>query len=675
MTSEATESDYPMLRYQSLFVGQRVKLLAKTWGLKWAKEQYGDDFETAFVYGIIQEIEVVNKKRLASILFEDGATESHLLSIIHPVHQDPDSPPARAKRRKTTAPATTTVIPDTATASSTSVAPSSTTAPTTSSASTTPAPPKANRPSKYKWGDFVDSRATCTRVKHGAKPFGHSFTDRHLAKSSPYSIFVALLPEGYIATVLIPLTNSIASQQDPSWQPLTLGEFLRFLGYWTLMTLVELPERHMYWATKRSGLFPAFHVGQHGISKHRFDNILAHLTFSEANPADPLADIRGFMDAWNSNMAKTFSPSDLVCLDESMSMWTEKHSMPGWMFVDRKPTQTGQEFHTITCAKSNILYNVEPVEPRVQQTSKEYCDQFKAMTALCLRMTKDLHGSSRCVVADSAFSGPACTIALLEHGIHSIMAVKKKGMYYPADLPGADMKDHVDALPLFDAAYQTTIMQGHEVLFSGVHDYGGPCLLLSSCGSSLPSEASVLRYRDDGTPFQFHRPQVFQTYYDARHAVDDHNNLRQGSYALEYAWQTKHWSNRSFAFLLSVSLVNAFLVQRFSSTTTSVSHYNFRKQLTAELINNPYIVPSLPEPEVRMATRSSILPRHKLLQIPKYSTWHTSGWHKELKSEYPTRHCRMCQKDVRTYCACDPSRSVCDDCICEHVMQACITAH
>eukprot|EP00957_Ditylum_brightwellii_P131332 10016998-Ditylum_brightwellii.AAC.1 len=60
-------------------------------------------------------------------------------------------------------------------------------------------------------------------------------------------------------------------------------------------------------------------------------------------------------------MKRVFVPSSVSFLDESMSIWTSKCTCPGWMFVPRKPHLMGNEYHTIACRKSGILYGMEIV--------------------------------------------------------------------------------------------------------------------------------------------------------------------------------------------------------------------------------------------------------------------------------------------------------------------------
>ena len=63
-------------------------------------------------------------------------------------------------------------------------------------------------------------------------------------------------------------------------------------------------------------------------------------------------------------MKTIFIPSWLVCLDESMSKWLAKYSCPGFVFCPRKPWPFGNEYHSIACALSSIIFFVELVEGR-----------------------------------------------------------------------------------------------------------------------------------------------------------------------------------------------------------------------------------------------------------------------------------------------------------------------
>ena len=76
------------------------------------------------------------------------------------------------------------------------------------------------------------------------------------------------------------------------------------------------------------------------MSRAHFDAILAALSFTDHDPPpflDKFWEVRQMIDAWGSNMNNAFALGYMNCLDESMSMWTNKFTCPGFMFVPRKP--------------------------------------------------------------------------------------------------------------------------------------------------------------------------------------------------------------------------------------------------------------------------------------------------------------------------------------------------
>ena len=73
------------------------------------------------------------------------------------------------------------------------------------------------------------------------------------------------------------------------------------------------------------------------------------------------------------------------------------------MFVPRKPHPFGNEYHTIVCAKSKVIYNIEITEgkysPRVM--GKKEFEEKEATDGLIARMKNPLWGTGKVVVMDS----------------------------------------------------------------------------------------------------------------------------------------------------------------------------------------------------------------------------------------------------------------------------------
>jgi hypothetical protein len=101
------------------------------------------------------------------------------------------------------------------------------------------------------------------------------------------------------------------------------------------------------------------------MSRTRFENIINALRYTNEPPPaykDKFHQVRQMLKAWNENMFDVFTPSWVSCLDESMSPWTSRWTCPGWMYVPRKPHPMGNEYHTICCGTSGIMFNLELVE-------------------------------------------------------------------------------------------------------------------------------------------------------------------------------------------------------------------------------------------------------------------------------------------------------------------------
>jgi hypothetical protein len=96
--------------------------------------------------------------------------------------------------------------------------------------------------------------------------------------------------------------------------------------------------------------------------------------------------------AWNTHMANVFLAGWVICLDESMSIWHQRWTCPGWIFRPRKPHPFGYEYHTACCALSNILFSIELVEGKDEppQVMKEFEGSGKT-GGLLLQMLRAYH--------------------------------------------------------------------------------------------------------------------------------------------------------------------------------------------------------------------------------------------------------------------------------------------
>ena len=84
-------------------------------------------------------------------------------------------------------------------------------------------------------------------------------------------------------------------------------------------------------------------------------------------------------------------------------------------------------------------------------------------------------------------------------------------------------------------------------------------------------------------------PEVIENHMIARHAVDDNNNSRQGSFSLEQSHPTRDHTVRTFWYFTSVSEVNAMNAHHhFTQRAGSVKQTkrDFRKKVALDLMRN-----------------------------------------------------------------------------------------
>ena len=256
----------------------------------------------------------------------------------------------------------------------------------------------------------------------------------------------------FIVEVIIPETNKRLKAEKH--RPVTYGEFLRWLGLWFLMATITGPDRSDFWSLGEVDCFVGapMRLG-HLMSRKRFEAILKALSYtSRQRPAfrDRFWEVCQMLDAWNTNMMEQFTPSWVNCLDESMSTWTNKYSCPGWMFVPRKPWPFGNEYHTVCCSLSGILWQMELVEGKdsPSQIVPKFSKEGKTV-GLLLRVLEPIFAKGMVVILNSGFCVLRGIIELKKRGVYASALIKKR-KYWPKHIKGAEIKAHFDGKDVGD---------------------------------------------------------------------------------------------------------------------------------------------------------------------------------------------------------------------------------
>ena len=216
------------------------------------------------------------------------------------------------------------------------------------------------------------------------------------AYMDPVSFFFHFLPTKFFSETIVPAINEEAARMEvQSWTDITFDELMAWIGVWFAMTFVDLPRTRDYWNKTDTGfLRPSIDMGSHcGISISRFESIRSVLALCPrpASTEDHFWSVRPLLTAWNAHMKDHYRCGWSTCLDESMMQWDNPDD-PGWVFVARKFTQKGNEFHTIADTITKIVFNMELVEGKDRPEARgppEFSTTHGKTGGLLLRMTKD----------------------------------------------------------------------------------------------------------------------------------------------------------------------------------------------------------------------------------------------------------------------------------------------
>ena len=380
---------------------------------------------------------------------------------------------------------------------------------------------------------------------------------------------------------------------------------------------------------------------------------------------------------WKENMRDCFSPSYVTCLDESMSIWNNKWSCPGWIFCPRKPHPFGNEWHTISCGLTGILFDLEIVEgkDRPKEFGIDSSNRFGATGGILLRLCRSIYASGRIVVLDSGFCVLAALIQLRKMGIFAHAVIKKR-RYWPKYIAGDDIDAHMKQKKVGEIDIMTGKLSNESFYIFNMKEPAFNMKIMSTYGDKVVPEnqENTRRFFKDETGItvkrEFKYTTVFYNHFKYRHSIDDHNNLRHSVPSLEETWITHRWPNRVFSFLLAISEINTYLALKYfvwkKKGENIPTIHQFRRKLALSLIYNPWLDA---EEEKGIRRKRKKCCDHVICTAPAHAKKITLGkWDTSAKEKYQRYTCQSygCKKRTRTYCSCGVGDWMCSSCFVRH---------
>ena len=245
------------------------------------------------------------------------------------------------------------------------------------------------------FGDWDHFTGICPRKMEAipnTSPQMMHFSLDAVVKPMKLQLFELLFPKNFIFETILPAINERIEGNEVIYL-----EFLQWLRIWFTIATCQGFSRNEFWLTMPLTGTPdqmgALYRFNNIMSRYWFDAILRNIDYNLDEPPtfiDCFWEVRDLIKCWNDNMDEQFSPSWILCLDESMSISTNEYTCPGYMFVPRKPHPFGNKYHTICCCISGVLYRVELVEGKdrpPEHGAQEYLDLGKTV-GLLLHVTK-----------------------------------------------------------------------------------------------------------------------------------------------------------------------------------------------------------------------------------------------------------------------------------------------
>ena len=114
--------------------------------------------------------------------------------------------------------------------------------------------------------------------------------------------------------------------------------------------------------------------------------------------------------------------------------------------------------------------------------------------------------------------------------------------------------------------------------------------LMTTYGALDPTDKRTRRKFKRGGVMEtkyFMYTEVVANHFLYQHQVDDNNKRMYAPISIEKTWATKYWPDRSFAWYLDVSEVNANYAQAyFQDSSNALPQFEFRRRLEKEILKN-----------------------------------------------------------------------------------------
>jgi hypothetical protein len=338
------------------------------------------------------------------------------------------------------------------------------------------------------------------------------------------------------------------------------------------------------------------------MSRNRFNNLSTAIRFSsQPDQQGEHSSVRYrwslvnvFAAAINHHRKSMAMPSEVICVDESISRWYGQGGhwidigLPHYVAIDRKP-ENGCEIQNAACGRSGIMLNVALV--KAARSTESHSTSVGHGTAVLSRLVAPWAGSWRVVCADSYFASVEAARYLLGMGLKFIGVVKTATRMCPMYiLSRRELAQRGDFVSLVAKDFDRKVQMMALMWLDRDRRY-----FIATSSSTLdgcPYSRTRRRQLEDGparVDIEVRQPEVVEAYYSACAQIDRHDRCRQADLMLERKVGTHDWSFRVNCSLLGMIIVDAFLVYSGGrGVRRHMDQRSYYETLEDQLINNSF---------------------------------------------------------------------------------------
>jgi hypothetical protein len=300
-----------------------------------------------------------------------------------------------------------------------------------------------------------------------------------------------------------------------------------------------------------------------------------------------------------------------LSIDESMSAWKPRTSptggLPNISFIARKPKPLGTEFKSAACPITGVIRSLEIQRGKQGMSSMKYNNAIGATAGCTLRLLEEAipeedKANTHGVRGDAWFGSVKNASELGIRGYECVFQIKNYNTLFPKDFIDEALKNAPGGVSIILEAKAP-----NEVPLVAVgYRYSRKTILYfvqtKNAGSSVHGEPYHMKYIDEfGNVHERNvdRPDVISKFYLSSNVIDNHNQMRQDSLALEEKWITHNCYFRLATTLIGISVIDSFLLAKYhkvidcsKNEDTTMSVRRFAGALAYQLLHHASILSS-----------------------------------------------------------------------------------